>query len=72
MHKIVEIERDLLKVEENGGTPTRSQTNASHMFKFQELSLKKITVTTSYNFLQLTRQLQSIVIISCNCGCGKV
>ena len=37
-------------MEENGGTPTRSQTKVSHVF---ELSPKKITVTTSYNFLQL-------------------
>ena len=50
MHRIVEIGQDLLRMEENGGTPTRSQTKVSHVFK---LSPKKITVRTSYNFLQL-------------------
>ena len=69
MHRIVEIGHDLPRMEENGGTPTRSQFKASHMFEFQELSLKKIMVTTSCNW---TRQPQSAVIISCSCGCGKI
>ena len=65
MHRIVEIGHDLPRMEENGGTPTRSQTKASHMFEFQELSLKKITVTTSYNFLQLDEA-------TAVCGCHQL
>ena len=77
MHKIVEIGHDLPRMEENGGTPTRSQTKASCVFEFQELSLKKITVTTSYNFLQLVAYATSCNQLQLDeatavCGCHQL